>query len=115
MRISDWSSDVCSSDLGVSILYISHKLEEIRALCDRATILRGGRVVAECDPRAEPARSMAQLMIGTELKTVARRDAGTTGTVRLAVDGLSVAAELGRPPRRESWTQYGQKPVCATP
>src|SRR3546814_1601746 len=80
MRISDWSSDVCSSDL-------------IRALCDRATILRGGRVVAECDPRAETARSLAQMMIGTELKTVVRRDAGTTGTVRLAVDGLSVAAE----------------------
>src|SRR3546814_12802974 len=33
------------------------------------------------------------MMIGTELKTVVRRDAGTTGTVRLAVDGLSVAAE----------------------
>src|SRR3546814_20341531 len=78
---------------GVSILDISHKLEEIRALCDRATILRGGRVVAECDPRAETARSLAQMMIGTELKTVVRRDAGTTGTVRLAVDGLSVAAE----------------------
>src|SRR3546814_16587881 len=93
MRISDWSSDVCSSDLGVSILYISHKLEEIRALCDRATILRGGRVVAECDPRAETARSLAQMMIGTELKTVVRRDAGTTGTGRLAVDGLPVVAE----------------------
>ena len=36
---------------GCSILYISHKLEEIKALCDRATIMRMGRVVAECDPR----------------------------------------------------------------
>src|SRR3546814_12848626 len=106
MRISDWSSDVCSSDLGVSILYISHKLEEIRALCDRATIPRGGRVVAECDPRAETARSLAQMMIGTELKTVVRRDAGTTGTVRLAVDGLSVAAEIGRASCRERVCQY---------
>ena len=35
-----------------SILYISHKLEEIKALCQRATILRQGRVVAECDPAA---------------------------------------------------------------
>src|SRR3546814_3534774 len=78
---------------GVSILYLSHKMEEIRALCDRATILRGGRVVAECDPRADTARSLAQMMIGTELKTVVRRDAGNTGTVRLAVDGLSVATE----------------------
>src|SRR3546814_19922227 len=49
---------------GVSILYISHKLEEIRQLCDRATILRGGRVVALCDPRAETAQTTAQIQIG---------------------------------------------------
>src|SRR5690606_6356479 len=36
---------------GCSILYISHKLHEIKALCETATILRGGRVVATCDPR----------------------------------------------------------------
>jgi simple sugar transport system ATP-binding protein len=49
---------------GVSILYISHKLHEIKALCDAATIMRGGKVVAHCDPKAETARSMAQLMVG---------------------------------------------------
>jgi len=38
---------------GCAILYISHKLEEIRALCGHATIMRLGRVVAECDPRVE--------------------------------------------------------------
>jgi simple sugar transport system ATP-binding protein len=52
---------------GVAILYISHKLEEIRALCDRATILRGGKVVATCTPRAETARSLAEMMIGATL------------------------------------------------
>ncbi len=49
---------------GVSILYISHRLEEIRALCHGATILRGGRVVAECDPASETARSLAEKMMG---------------------------------------------------
>lgn len=44
---------------GVSILYISHKLDEIRQLCDRATILRRGRVVATCNPRLETGRSLA--------------------------------------------------------
>src|SRR3546814_11476393 len=83
---------------GVSILYISHKLEEIRQLCDRATILRGGRVVALCDPRAETAKSMAQMMIGAELKTVTRRSApeargGRRGAVRTEVDGRSPASE----------------------
>ena len=37
---------------GTAILYISHKLEEIRSLCDAATILRLGKVVGECDPSA---------------------------------------------------------------
>ncbi|MGF1629745.1 MAG: ABC transporter ATP-binding protein [Kiloniellaceae bacterium] len=78
---------------GVSILYISHKLEEIKQLCDRATILRGGKVVATCDPKVETAKSMAQLMIGAELKTVTRRGAGTQGAVRLEVEGLSLASE----------------------
>ena len=83
---------------GVSILYISHKLAEIKALCDRATILRGGKVVAACDPKAETAKSMAQLMIGAELKTVTRRRGGDPlekqgGKPRLVVEGLSLESE----------------------
>lgn len=49
---------------GVAILYISHKLEEIRELCDSATILRAGRVVARTAPRDETAQSLASLMMG---------------------------------------------------
>ena len=41
---------------GCSILYISHKLDEIRALCHRATVLRGGKVTGTCDPRRETRR-----------------------------------------------------------
>jgi ABC-type uncharacterized transport system ATPase subunit len=78
---------------GCSILYISHKLEEIKALCQRATILRQGRVVAECDPARETARSMAELMIGSELAGISRERKRTVGEPRLAVDGLSLAAE----------------------
>ena len=51
---------------GCSILYISHKLHEIIALCETATILRGGKFVAECDPREETSKSMAELMIGAQ-------------------------------------------------
>jgi len=40
---------------GRAVLYISHKLEEVKRLCDTATILRGGRKVSTCDPRAETA------------------------------------------------------------
>jgi simple sugar transport system ATP-binding protein len=76
-----------------SILYISHKLEEIKALCHRATILRQGRVVAECDPARETARSMAERMIGSELAGVSRPRERALGQARLTVDALSLAAE----------------------
>jgi simple sugar transport system ATP-binding protein len=76
---------------GCAILYISHKLGEVKALCSRATILRGGRVVAECDPRAETPRRMAELMIGAELRDVTRGAAARAdGPVRLSVEGLSL-------------------------
>ncbi|SFG55109.1 nucleoside ABC transporter ATP-binding protein [Palleronia marisminoris] len=83
-------------DEGTSILYISHKLEEIRALCDTATILRGGKVVATCTPSEESAGRMAELMVGRRLDVPAR-----AGTVRpetlLQIDRLSVpaASEFG--------------------
>ncbi|WP_420003942.1 ABC transporter ATP-binding protein [Arenibacterium sp. LLYu02] len=76
---------------GTSILYISHKLEEIRALCDHATILRLGKNVGECIPAETSARDMAELMVGTALKTPER---GTRefGAVALDISGLSVPA-----------------------
>src|SRR5215470_15564996 len=79
---------------GCAILYISHKLEEIRVLCERATILRLGRVVAECDPRKETARRLAELMLGDELKAPARPHA-TAGErrPRLVVEGLSLKSD----------------------
>ncbi len=78
---------------GCSILYISHKLHEIKALCHRATIMRDGKVVEECDPNEETAKTMAQLMIGEELKTVTRRTGGTVGAARIVIDNLDLASE----------------------
>jgi simple sugar transport system ATP-binding protein len=51
---------------GCSILYISHKLDEIRALCHKCTVLRGGRVTGEVDPRNETNASLSRRMIGAE-------------------------------------------------
>jgi simple sugar transport system ATP-binding protein len=76
---------------GTAILYISHKLEEIRALCDAATILRGGKVVGHCVPRDTSARDMAEMMVGAIL-TVPKRATAALGAVTLAVRGLSVAS-----------------------
>src|SRR5580658_4586681 len=55
---------------GKSILYISHKLDEVRRLCDVATILRGGRKISTCDPRRETAASLARMMVGGEIGEV---------------------------------------------
>ncbi len=76
---------------GTSILYISHKLEEIRTLCDAATILRLGKVVGSADPKVTSARDLAAMMVGEELKVPAARD-HSLGDVALRVDGLSVAS-----------------------
>jgi general nucleoside transport system ATP-binding protein len=57
---------------GLSILYISHKLDEIRALCHRATILRLGKRVADADPAQETSRTLAAMMMGSELAHPAR-------------------------------------------
>ena len=75
---------------GVSILYISHKLEEVRALCDRATVLRGGRVTGVCVPASESVASLSRMMIGAEPPR-AERDAGSPGDLVLEVRGLSLA------------------------
>ena len=78
---------------GCSILYISHKLHEIRELCDEATILRGGKVVASCDPRQETPRSMAEMMIGASLKQIANPRNRQPGVEKFAVEGLVLPGE----------------------
>ena len=74
---------------GTAILYISHKLEEIRSLCDAATILRRGKVVDTCIPREKTARELAEMMVGAVLTPPARSEK-PKGAVALEVTGLSV-------------------------
>jgi len=78
---------------GRAVLYISHKLEEVRRLCETATILRHGRVVARTDPRAETAGSLARMMVGGEVAALRVAHDARPGPVRLSVRGLSVPAE----------------------
>ncbi len=74
---------------GCSILYISHKLDEIRALCDSATVLRGGRVSGTAIPKNETNESLARLMIGGEL-AVCTLTPRQPEEVRLELDHLSL-------------------------
>src|SRR5690606_19130646 len=77
------------SNEGCSILYISHKLHEIKALCDTATILRGGKLVDTCDPKVETSRSMAEKMIGAGLKDIDKGDSRSFGAPKLVVSRRS--------------------------
>ncbi|MBS3911889.1 MAG: ABC transporter ATP-binding protein [Hydrogenophaga sp.] len=77
---------------GCSILYISHKLHEIRALCNACTVLRGGHVTGVCDPRQESNASLSRLMIGAEPPALKVR-ALNAGADVLQVAGLTLASD----------------------
>src|SRR6201992_1321778 len=68
---------------GRAILYISHKLAEVKRLCDTATVLRMGKKVATCNPKQESAVSLGRMMVGTEVKQVEAADSRRTTTPRL--------------------------------
>ncbi|WMY06778.1 ABC transporter ATP-binding protein [Paraburkholderia phenoliruptrix] len=77
---------------GCSILYISHKLDEIQELCDTATVMRGGRVTGHVKPKEETHASLAQLMVGHSLPDYTRRE-HNPGEVLLDVKALSVTSD----------------------
>jgi simple sugar transport system ATP-binding protein len=74
---------------GCSILYISHKLEEIRELCHKATVMRAGKVTGEADPRQETAASLARMMIGRDLPVCEHPEFDGGGEPLLVIEGLS--------------------------
>jgi simple sugar transport system ATP-binding protein len=75
---------------GCSILYISHKLDEIRALCDHCTVLRAGRVTGEVDPRTQSNSELSRLMIGAEPPPLQRLP-NKAGALALSLRRLSLA------------------------
>ncbi|MBC5765258.1 ABC transporter ATP-binding protein [Ramlibacter albus] len=77
---------------GCSILYISHKLHEIRELCTACTVMRGGKVTGVCDPRQETNASLSKMMIGAEPPELEHHDRQPGETV-LRVAGLSLPRE----------------------
>jgi simple sugar transport system ATP-binding protein len=76
---------------GCSVLYISHKLDEIRALCQRCTVLRGGKVAGVVDPTQETTASLSRMMIGADTPRLEHREA-RRGELALRVDALALPA-----------------------
>ena len=77
---------------GRSVLYISHRLEEVQRICDRATVLRHGKVTGACDPRQETTASLARMMVGSDVAAVRHEGLDRKGDIQLELAGLSVAA-----------------------
>jgi len=76
---------------GCSILYISHKLEEVRALCSAATIMRLGRNVARVIPAEKSVKELAEIMINMDLNAPTPRPRGeNTAGARLKLDHLTI-------------------------
>jgi simple sugar transport system ATP-binding protein len=81
---------------GVTIVFISHKLDEVLKVADAITVVRAGRTVAEVVPSEVTARELAELMVGSELPTPDTRESTVTTDVALDVQNLTVKGEGGR-------------------
>jgi simple sugar transport system ATP-binding protein len=77
---------------GRSVLYISHRLEEVQRICDRATVLRHGKVTGACDPRQETPASLARMMVGSEVAVVSKTSTDLSGPVVLETKSLDAVA-----------------------
>jgi simple sugar transport system ATP-binding protein len=83
---------------GFTFLFISHKLDEVRAIADSITVIRRGTSVGTADPDRVTSRELAEMMVGSELPTPERGDSTVTDHVVLQVAGLRLAGEAGARP-----------------
>ena len=75
---------------GCSILFISHKLNEVTELCDRAIILRGGQISGKCTPKDETPTSIAKMMVGDETLLSEQYPKNYGDKIRLSASNLNV-------------------------
>jgi simple sugar transport system ATP-binding protein len=81
---------------GLTVLFISHKLDEVLKVADEITVIRRGTTVRTVLPGEVTSRQLAELMVGSELPVPELRDSTVTETVELDVKNLSVQAADGR-------------------
>jgi len=80
---------------GLTVIFISHKLDEVRKVADSITVIRRGTTVGTADPRTTTARQLAEMMVGAELPTPATRDSTVRDTPVLQVSHLTVPGASG--------------------
>jgi simple sugar transport system ATP-binding protein len=82
---------------GLTVLFISHKLDEVRAVADQITVIRRGTTVATVKPADVSSRQLAELMVGGELPSPETRESTVTDVVEVDVHDLTVLSSEGRP------------------
>ncbi|TDU88255.1 monosaccharide ABC transporter ATP-binding protein (CUT2 family) [Kribbella voronezhensis] len=86
---------------GVGIVYISHRMEEIAQVADRATVLRNGQFVASFDPRKLTTAEVVEAMVGRPVQTMFTTPDAATGDELLRVENLAIKPRRPRPGRRD--------------
>jgi general nucleoside transport system ATP-binding protein len=81
---------------GLTVIFISHKLDEVLSVADEITVIRRGTTVATVDPSSITARELAELMVGSELPSPETRESTVTDIEMLRIDGLTLASGEGR-------------------
>ncbi|MGY2076961.1 ABC transporter ATP-binding protein [Blastococcus sp. SYSU DS0828] len=82
---------------GLTVIFISHKLDEVRKVADTITVIRRGTTVGEADPRTTTAKQLAEMMVGAELPTPELRSSTVREVPVLRLSGVTVASDMGRP------------------
>jgi general nucleoside transport system ATP-binding protein len=85
-----------TSELGTSVVFISHKLYEVLDIADRITVIRRGKVVGERIPGETSEEELAELMVGRDVQLTVDRGESTPTDVMLVADGIRVADDRGR-------------------
>lgn len=80
---------------GLTVLFISHKLDEVLTVADDVTVMRRGTTIATVDPATTTARELAELMVGSELPSPSTEASTVTDEVMLSVEGLDLRDERG--------------------
>jgi simple sugar transport system ATP-binding protein len=86
---------------GHSVVFISHKLDEIMTICDRVTVLRKGRIVGGADTRDTDKKTLARMMVGRDVVFNIHRERLTRGKPVLKADRVHVTGDMGIPAVKE--------------
>jgi simple sugar transport system ATP-binding protein len=81
---------------GLTVIFISHKLDEVRRVADSITVIRRGTTVGTADPKTTTVRQLAEMMVGSELPSPQTRTSAVRETPVLTLRGITVAAPGGR-------------------